>query len=58
MMTALIVFLGLSSCATLFIVSALFLGARSSHSESYSQDAVETGHESAQSPSMVPAFSH
>ena len=56
MMTALIVFLGLSSCATLFIVSALFLSARGSHGEA-SQDAVETGHESAQTPSFVPAFS-
>ena len=58
MMTALIVFLGLSSCATLFIVSALFVGARGSHSEAYSQDAVETGRETTQSPSIVPAFSH
>jgi hypothetical protein len=58
MMTALIVFLGLSSCATLFILSALFLGARGSHSDSYSQDAVENGRESAQTPSIVPAFSH
>ena len=56
MMTALIVFLGLSSCATLFIVSALFLGARGSHADA-SHDAVETGRESAQTPSFVPAFS-
>lgn len=56
MMTALIVFLGLSSCATLLIVSALFLGARGSHADA-NQDAVETGRESAQTPSFVPAFS-
>lgn len=56
MMTALFVFLGLSSCATLFIVSALFLGARGSHAAA-SQDAVETGRETAQTPSFVPAFS-
>jgi hypothetical protein len=57
MMTALFVFLGFSSCATLFIVSALFLGARGSHAEA-GQDAVETGRDSAQTPSIVPAFSH
>jgi hypothetical protein len=57
MMTALIVFLGLSSCATLFIVSALFVSARGSHAEA-SQEVAETGRESMQSPSIVPAFSH
>ena len=60
MTTALLVFLGLSSCATLFIVAAFALNARMSraHSEADASEAVETVGTTSQSPAMLPSFSH
>ena len=60
MTTALLVFLGLSSCATLFIVAAFALNARVSaaNSEADALEAMETAGASRQSPTMVPSFSH
>lgn len=59
-MTALLVFLGVSLCATLSIVAAFVLNARLSITDADSE--VELGAEvntgSEKSSSVVPAFSH
>ncbi|MGZ8900285.1 MAG: hypothetical protein ACXW3Z_09340 [Limisphaerales bacterium] len=59
MTTALLVFLGLSSCVTLFIVAAFALNARVSlaYGEADASETME-GAGTSQSPTMVPSFSH
>lgn len=60
MTTALLVFLGLSSCASLFIVAAFALNARVAQTdcEADASEAMETAGTTATSPTMVPSFSH
>jgi hypothetical protein len=59
MTTALLVFLGLSSCATLFIVAAFALNARVYQTDcEASAEAMEAAGNNAHSPSIVPSFSH
>lgn len=60
MTTALLIFLGMSCCATLFLVAAFTLNARMSQGVVQPNDAgaLETDEGRAQTPSMVPSFSH
>ena len=59
MMIALLVFLGLSACASLAIVSAVVLSARSQMPVDAEADAaVLTGSPASGKATLVPSFSH
>jgi hypothetical protein len=60
MTTAIWIFLGLSSCASLAIVSAVVVGARRSISneEARTTEATEATPETGSKPSWVPAYNH
>lgn len=57
MTTALLIFLGLSSCATLTIVSCVMLGARRAR-VAYNAPATEASGELATNGGFLPVFSH
>lgn len=60
MTTAILIFLGLSACASLAIVSAVVVGARRSISgeEAHTSDATEGTREAGSKASWVPAYNH